>query len=166
MILKRIRPTCILPFWNALVLGSILGMHFLYLEFQNNNQGEYFDPGSGAVDFPYVTLMFSTVAIPVAVIVFITELAFHGVVRWLGIGNTTKGLRIILLPGLDAIILGLLVGGWLFYLYGDDASVLGFPSKGAALLSVIVFCVELTVQHIARSVRRAQANARANRIEP
>jgi hypothetical protein len=142
----------------------MVGFLVLYAAFQHNPQGEFHT--LGAVNLGHSSALFLLTAIPVAVIVFIAELAFHGVVRWLGIGNTTNGLRIILLPSLDAIILGLLVGGWLVYLGGDDASVLGFPSKAAALLSVIVFCVELIVQYIARSVRRAQANARANRIYP
>jgi hypothetical protein len=53
VILKNTKTTYLIPFWSAIVLGSIVGMHFLYVEFQNNNQGEYLDTGSGVVDFPY-----------------------------------------------------------------------------------------------------------------
>ena len=127
--------------------------------FQHNPQGEFHT--LGAVNLGPTGALFLLTAIPVMVIVFLVELTIHGIARPLSLGNETR-LPIVLLPGLDAIVLGLLLAAWDSY----DSQSQFAVSKRTVIIASVVFCVELIVQHIARSVRRAQANARANRIEP
>ena len=50
-------------FIEAALLGLLNGAGFLYVEFQNNNQGEYFDTRTGVIDLPYAAMIFSAVAI-------------------------------------------------------------------------------------------------------
>lgn len=57
-------------FWTALVVGFLNGAVFMYVEFQNNNQNEYFDADAGTVDLPHIVEMFLTAAVPTAVLVF------------------------------------------------------------------------------------------------
>ncbi|GAA0559143.1 hypothetical protein [Rhizomicrobium electricum] len=52
------------------LLGSVSGTVVLWIAFQNNNQGEYFDPLTGQVDIVYSAELFAAVSLPVAVAVF------------------------------------------------------------------------------------------------
>jgi hypothetical protein len=51
-------------FTGAALVGLLNGAGFLYVEFQNNNQSEYFDTVTGRVDLPYAAMMFAVAAIP------------------------------------------------------------------------------------------------------
>ena len=52
----------------ALTLGAANGAVFLWIEFQNNNQGEYYDTVTGQVDLVYCVEVFAVAAIPTALI--------------------------------------------------------------------------------------------------
>jgi hypothetical protein len=39
-------------------VGILIGAGMLYIGFQVNPQGEFFDPATGDVDFPYAILLF------------------------------------------------------------------------------------------------------------
>jgi len=88
--MNRFKKVCLLPFWNAVVLGVIVGISFLYVEFQISNQREYHDLESGYLDVPYTMQMFSVALIPTATIVFLVEIAIHGIVRWLRARHRTQ----------------------------------------------------------------------------
>jgi hypothetical protein len=145
------------------ISNSILPMNIN----EHNPQGEFHE--SGIVHLGPTGALFLLTAIPVMVIVFLVELAIHGTARLFGFANGDEKrkppITVALAPLLDAVFVGLLVGTWLSFDI-TDFSFSAFASNAAMISAVVVFCVELIVQHIARSVRRAQANARANRIEP
>jgi hypothetical protein len=160
VILKRTNNIYQLPLWNALILGFIAGSLILYIAFQHNPQGEFRE--SGVVHFSPTASLFLLYAIPVTTIVFLVEFAIHTIARRFALCNSisriNKATDIFLLSILDAIVLATLLAFWV----KDDFRIV--PT--VAFISAIVFCIELLVQHIARSVRRAQENARANRIQP
>ena len=81
--MSKLKSVCLLPFWNAIVLGSIIGMHFIYVELQTSSQGEYYDLESGYLDVPYTMQRFLAALIPTATIVFLVGTTIHGIVRWL-----------------------------------------------------------------------------------
>jgi hypothetical protein len=80
--MRKTMRVCLLPFCNAIVLGSIVGMHFVHVDQQNNNQGEYYLE-SGHFDSAYAMQMFSAVLVVIAPIVFVVEITVHGIVHWL-----------------------------------------------------------------------------------
>jgi hypothetical protein len=63
------RPTLIFAA-IAVAAGSIIGGGFLWEEFANNNQGEYFDPVTRLIDILYTAEMFFVAAVPAALVVF------------------------------------------------------------------------------------------------
>jgi hypothetical protein len=71
----------------ALLLGCAFGSVVLWIAFQNNNQGEYFDPVTGQVDIAYSAELFLTASLPVALLVF----AFVALGLWLWRQIQTKG---------------------------------------------------------------------------
>ena len=50
---------------SAAVLAAGWAGLMLWVAFQNNNQGEFFDPQSGAVEWGYVALLFLAWFVPV-----------------------------------------------------------------------------------------------------
>jgi hypothetical protein len=68
---RRVRPTT----WLALAVGATAGLAvasvMLSIAFQENSQGEFFDPATGAVDWPYSLALFGlwflVIAVPIAV---------------------------------------------------------------------------------------------------
>jgi hypothetical protein len=65
----------------ALFVGLLNGAIGLYFEFQNNNQGEYFDPLTGVVDVPYAVLTFAVVAVPTVLLMLLAELVLYQFIR-------------------------------------------------------------------------------------
>jgi hypothetical protein len=88
--MNRIKKVCLLPFWNAVVLGVIVGIYFLYVEIQTSSQGAYYDLESGYLDVPYAMQRLLAALIPTATIVFLVEIAIHGIVRWLRARHRTQ----------------------------------------------------------------------------
>jgi hypothetical protein len=52
------------------LLGSVFGTVVMWIAFQHNNQGEYFDPVTGQVDIAYSAELFAAASLPVAFAVF------------------------------------------------------------------------------------------------
>jgi hypothetical protein len=145
--MNRIKKVWLLPFWNAVVLGSIVGMHFVYVDQQNNKY--YLEP-----DVLLVMKMFFLVAVIVASLLFIVEIVIHAIaipgyqkLMHMIMGNIRP---LLLLPALDAIVLGLLFHAWELYLAGG-LQYLGWIDKVTAVLVAVVFLVELIVQQIVRA---------------
>jgi hypothetical protein len=65
----------------AIVLGILNGVGFLYSEFQNNNNGEYYDILTGAVDWPYAALTLMIAAVPTFGLAFVLEFFLYQVSR-------------------------------------------------------------------------------------
>jgi hypothetical protein len=157
-----------LPFWNAIVLGGIVGMHFVYVDFQNSNLDKYY-LDSGHLNVPLVMKMFFAMAAVVACFVFIVEILIHGGAHRLAIANRlrpsepnsamTKLLSSIGLPALDAIFIGGLLGMWFLYQGGDLQhlrSLVGLTT----FLTAFVFIVELIMQQIVRAVTAPDLGAK------
>ena len=76
-------------FWRAtltllaapIVLGILNGLGFLYSEFQNNNNGEYFDTLTGVVDLPYAVEMFMVAAVATFTVTYALEFIVYLVCR-------------------------------------------------------------------------------------
>ena len=64
----------------ALLFGILDGAWGLYGEFQNNNQGEYFDTVTGVIDFPYVMLTFAIAVAWSTLIVFFAEIVLYQII--------------------------------------------------------------------------------------
>ena len=65
----------------AFCAGCLSGAIFLWGEVQNNNQGEYVDVVTGAVDLPYMIEMFLVAAVPVTTVVLAAELLLYYLTR-------------------------------------------------------------------------------------
>lgn len=52
----------------AILVGAASGLLFLYIGFNDNNQGEYYDPITRAVDLPYSMEMFLISFLPPALL--------------------------------------------------------------------------------------------------
>ncbi len=67
----------------AALAGALSAALFVWIEFQNNNQGEYFDTVTGRVDLPYVALNFAMVFAETAIVVFVPAFLVLIMVGWL-----------------------------------------------------------------------------------
>jgi hypothetical protein len=74
------RKTLVIAALAALLLGSAFASVVLWIAFQNNNQGEYFDPVTGQVDIAYSATLFLAASLPVALVTF----AVLALGLWLG----------------------------------------------------------------------------------
>jgi hypothetical protein len=157
VVLAIAKKTLLLPLLNAIVLGLMVGALFLYLGFQHNPQGVFFDQGSGDLNLGPSARLFLSGMIPVITIVFLAELSIHSMVRGFALLKRTSCIEVIdilFLPGLDAIILALLLGVCLLLTVPNDPFH-QFASISAVVTAAVVFCVELIVQEIALKVRKS-----------
>jgi hypothetical protein len=162
----------LLPLVDAIVLGSILGAYVVFRQLWGNSLGS---------DDAKFFLAFATT---VALAVFVVEITLHLIVwalarrsgargsRVAPVGQATRGQRIrmlLLLPLVDAIVLGLIVGALFINIYIDHnpMNVRDFDKGGIdfahlttmfALFSVpvaiIVLVVELIVHSLAAALQR------------
>lgn len=136
--LKTTEKIYLLPLLNALVLAAIATAIMIY-DFSQSNA-----PRSAA--------SFLLPAINCALFVFTLEFFIHR--AWASLRRRRRSgvnnlVAVALLPGLDAIVLGLIVALGTFPDYGF------FPA--AALVAAIVFATELIVQQFVRRLRRPGA---------
>jgi hypothetical protein len=162
----------LLPLVDAIVLGSIVGACVVFRQLWGNSLD------------PYDAKIFPAFATTVALAVFVVEITLHLIVWALAlrsgargsgvapVGQATRGQRIrrlLLLPLVDAIVLGLIVGALFINIYIDHnpMNVRDFDKGGIdfahlttmfALFSVpvaiIVLAVELVVHQIVGGLQR------------
>ena len=65
----------------SIAIGTICGCVVLSIAFDNNNQGEYFDPATGQIHFDTVLPLFLMVAAPVSLIAFVVNAFIRSVIR-------------------------------------------------------------------------------------
>ncbi len=65
------RRTLVIAALIALLLGIAFASIVLWVAFQENSQGEYFDPVTGQVDIAYSATLFLAALLPVALAAFV-----------------------------------------------------------------------------------------------
>lgn len=75
------RPWVAFVLLTAAIAGGLLATLFLMAGLENNNQGEYFDPLTGAIDWGSVTLLGLSGFLPPFLLIAIASLAIAWLVR-------------------------------------------------------------------------------------
>lgn len=155
-----------LPLLDAVVLGAIVGGWYLYEVFQLNNFEYFYDDRTGAVNFLNCAAELFRFGVPAALVVFVVELIVHQLCMRSSVG----ALKRILLPFIDALVLGLIAGAVFLYVdfhsynqidyYDVETGMVYWPHSArmflvqAAIVAPAVLVAELIVHQIRRIFRR------------